>query len=152
MSQAITSNTLSASASSPLPDSPRISRPAFWIGWVLGVLPAVLMLFSAGMKFSGNPEVIKGFEHLGWPDQLAITLGILELGVTLVYLIPQTAVLGAILLTGYLGGATATHVRIGEPWHMTVIVGMMFWFGLYLREPQLRILIPLRQLHRVKGN
>ena len=72
-------------------------------------------------------------------------LGILEVACTVIYLIPRTAVLGAILLTGYLGGATATHVRIGEPWFMPVLLGVVVWLGIYLRDPRLRALIPLRR-------
>lgn len=125
--------------------SPRTSKMATWTGWALGVLPCLLLLFSASMKFTKGKEVIEGMAHLGWPDRLALHLGVLELACTLLYLFPRTAVLGAILLTGYLGGATATHVRIGEPWVMTVSVGAMLWLGLYLREPRLRAILPLRR-------
>jgi hypothetical protein len=75
---------------------------------------------------------------------LATPLGILELTCTVLYLIPQTAVLGAILLTGYLGGAIATHVRLGEGIIMHVVIGIVFWLGIYLRDSRLRALIPLR--------
>src|SRR3954471_9356296 len=82
----------------------------YWTGWVISGLVAALMAFSGAMKFSTSPQMTEGFEHLGWPIKLAVTLGILELTSTLLYSIPKTAVLGAILLTGYLGGAIATHV------------------------------------------
>jgi hypothetical protein len=74
-----------------------------------------------------------------------LALGIVELGSVIIYLIPQTAVLGAILLTGYLGGATATHLRIGEPYYAAVLLGVLVWGGLFLREERLRLLIPLRK-------
>jgi hypothetical protein len=121
-----------------------VSNKAVIAGWILGVIPCLLLLFSAAMKFARPAPVVEGFTKLGWPDRLALALGILELTCTILYLIPRTAVLGAILLTGYLGGATATHVRIGEPFIMTVILGIVLWLGLYLREPRLRALLPLR--------
>jgi len=89
--------------------------------------------------------VVQGFAHLGYPESLLVTLGILELGCTVVYLIPRTSVLGAILMTGYLGGATATHVRIGEAlFFIPVVLGVLAWGGLFLRDDRLRALIPLR--------
>jgi hypothetical protein len=89
-------------------------------------------------------EVIDGFAHLAWPLNLALPLGILELTCLVLFLIPQTAVLGAILMAGYMGGAMATHVRIGEPWYVQAGLGVVMWLGLYLREPRLRALLPLR--------
>ena len=103
-----------------------------------------MLLFSAAMKFAKPPAVVEGFTHLGWPERLTLALGILELVCTVLYAIPRTAVLGAILLTGYLGGAIATHVRIGEQFVMIVILGVAIWAGLFLRDPRLRALIPLR--------
>jgi hypothetical protein len=82
----------------------------------------------------------------GWPESILLVLGVLELGSVLAYLIPRTAVLGAILMTGYLGGAIATHVRIGDPgWPTALILGIFVWAGLYLRDERLRALLPLRQ-------
>jgi hypothetical protein len=121
------------------------SKKTLWIGWIISALPALLLLFSAAMKFVKPPAVVEGFAHLGWPERLTVTLGILELGCTVIYLIPRTAVLGAILLTGYLGGAIATHVRIGEAVVLHVLLGMLVWLGLFLRDPRLRELIPLRR-------
>jgi hypothetical protein len=102
---------------------------------------------SAAMKFAMPADAVEGFEHLGWPRELAIALGIIELTCTVLYLIPQTAVLGAILLTGYLGGAIATHVRIEEGFVPPLILGVLVWLGLYLRDRRLRALVPLRSLH-----
>lgn len=123
----------------------KVSRGAYWTGWVLSIVPSALLLFSAVMKFFPSPKLSEGFAHLGWPDRLAIALGILELSCTIVYLIPPTAVLGAILLTGYLGGAMATHVRIGEPVYVHVLLGVVIWLGVFLREPRLRPLVPWRR-------
>ena len=123
-------------------------RTLYWIGWVLCVLPAPLLVFSALGKFMMPKAVIDGFEHLGWPTRTALPLGIIELACLILFLIPQTAVLGAILLTGYLGGAIATHVRIGEAWYIPAALGAVFWLGLFLRDPRLRALLPLRTITR----
>lgn len=121
-----------------------VSKTLLWAGWGMSALPVLLLLFSSTMKLMKPPPVVEGFTHLGYPDSLALGLGIVELACAVVYVIPRTAVLGAILLTGYLGGATATHVRIGEPFFMPIILGALVWGGLYLRDERLRALLPLR--------
>ena len=125
-----------------------VSTAARWTGWILGVVPSLLLLFSAVMKLMRPPEVIKGFTDLGWPDRLAVSIGVVELVCTIVYLVPQTAVLGAILLSGYLGGAMATHVRLEQPFFMQFLIGVVLWLGLYLRDRRLRALLPLRRSTR----
>ncbi len=122
-----------------------VSKGARWGGWVMSVLPALMMVFSASMKFTSSPELSKGFEHLGIPEKLATGLGILELSCTALYLFPRTAVLGAILLTGYLGGAILTHLRVGDAYFVQFLLGVVFWGGLYLRDPRIRDLIPFRK-------
>jgi hypothetical protein len=117
---------------------------SFWIGWVLSVLPVPLFLFSALMKIKGGPEMDQGFAHLGLPLTMARPLAILELSCVAIYLIPQTAVLGAILLAGYLGGATLTHLRVGDPVFMPIGIGLVLWLGLWLRESRLKALLPFR--------
>lgn len=116
-----------------------------WAGRILTGLPSLMLLFSAAMKLKGGPELATGFEHLGWPVALAIPLGILELTCTVIYLIPRTAVLGAILLTGYMGGAVAAHLRINEAWFVQFLLGVMIWGGLYFRDSRIRQLIPVWQ-------
>jgi hypothetical protein len=103
-----------------------------------------MLLFSGIMKLVKPPSVTEGFAHLGYDESVALGLGVVELLATLLYIIPRTSVLGAILLTGYLGGATATHLRIGEPFQMAILLGVFVWGGLYLRDERLRLLIPLR--------
>jgi hypothetical protein len=120
-----------------------VSKAARWTGFVLSALPVLMLLFSASMKLIHPPMLDEGFKHLGLPVGFALGLGLLELGCTIVYVIPRTAVLGAILLTGYLGGAMLTHLRIGEPWIMQLLLGVLVWGGLWLRDPRLRALIPL---------
>ena len=126
-------------------ENPPVSKKALWIGYVMSALPVLLFLFSGVMKLLRPPDVLKGFTHLGFPETLALGLGILEIACTIVYVVPRTAVLGAILLTGYLGGAIVTHLRVGEAFIMPVIIGIVVWGGIYLRDPRLRELIPLRR-------
>ena len=121
-----------------------VARKTLWTGYLLSALPVLMLLLSAVMKFLKPPAVVEGFAHLGLPEHLAFGLGILELGCVILYVIPQTAVLGAILLTGYLGGAICTHVRVGDPFIGPVIFGIVVWGGLFLRDPRLRVLIPFR--------
>ena len=128
---------------STTPPAP-ISKAALVTGWIMGIVPALLLLFSAVMKIAHPPQLDEGFAHLGLPVSLSLGLGILELSCTLIYLIPRTAVLGAILLTGYLGGAILCHLRVGDPYWAQPLFGIILWGGLYLRDPRLRALIPLR--------
>jgi len=113
----------------------------------LSILPCLLFLFSAALKLKGGPEVVKGFAHLGIPASMMLPLPILEISCVVVYLIPQTAVVGAILLTGYIGGAICTHWRVGEPVWTHIVIGVLIWLGLYLRDDRLHPLMPLRKLH-----
>jgi len=121
-----------------------VSKKMLWAGRIVSAPPVLMLLFSAVMKFTNAPALAEGFAHLGYDTRLALGLGILELTCTLIYVVPRTSVLGAILLTGYLGGATATHLRVGDPFYLPVILGVFVWGGLFLREGRLRALIPLR--------
>jgi DoxX-like protein len=132
-----------ATQSSQLP----VSKAAFWTGWVLSILPALFLLMDAVMKLIKPDFVIEGTVKMGYPEGAILPLGIVLLICTVLYLLPPTAVLGAILLTGYLGGAVATHVRHEDPtWQIffPAIFGALLWLGLVLREPRLRSLVPWR--------
>jgi hypothetical protein len=118
-----------------------ISGKRLWAGRIISALPVLILLFSGVMKLVKPAPVIEGMARLGYPDHLALGIGILEIACTIVYLIPRTSVLGAILLTGYLGGATATHVRVNDPFFATVILGVLVWLGLFLRDDRLRALL-----------
>ena len=122
-----------------------VSKIAIWVGWILTILPALGLGFSATIKFVKPPQMAEQFAHLGWPEQHLLGLGILEMACAVLFLIPRTSVLGAILVTGYLGGAVASHVRIGE-FGVFAQVGLsvVAWLGLYLRDPRVRALVPLR--------
>jgi hypothetical protein len=101
---------------------------------------------SAFLKLKDGPEVMKGIAHLGLPESMIVPLSILEISCVVIYLIPATSVLGAILLTGYLGGAICTHWRVGDPFFVHIILGTFIWLGLFLREKRLKELIPVRKL------
>ncbi len=114
-------------------------------GWVISILVSLMFVFSASMKLMGGPELAKGMEHLELAKIPITPLSILELTCVAVYLIPPTSVLGAILLTGYLGGAILTHWRVGDMVVVHIVLGMLIWLGIYLREDRLRALIPVRR-------
>ena len=115
-----------------------------WVGLGLSVLLSLLFGMSAVMKLMGGPGVIEGMAHLGLPESLIIPLGILEISCVAVYLFPATSIVGAILLTGYIGGAICAHMRVGDPFFFQIVLGICVWLGLYLRENRLRELIPLK--------
>lgn len=121
-----------------------VSKKLRWVGYLMSALPVPLLLMSGMMKVTGSPTATEGFVHLGYPEGVAVWIGLVELLCLALYVVPQTAVLGAILLTGYLGGATASHVRIGEPFYMAVLLGVVIWGGLFVRDVRLRALLPLR--------
>lgn len=120
------------------------SKSAIWIGWIIGILPVLLFIMSASMKFLKPPEFSEGNAKLGWDESAANILGIVELASALLYVFPRTAILGAVLLTGYLGGAIATHVRVHDAFIIPVIMGIALWVGLWLRDVRIRSLLPLR--------
>ena len=124
------------------------SRKRVWIGRVLSGLVVLFLIPDGIIKFIKPAPVVDAFAHLGWPLSLANVLGVLLLVCVALYVFPRTSVLGAILLTGYLGGAVATHMRAGDPLFSHVLfptyLGALLWLGLYLRDSRLRALIPLR--------
>ena len=126
------------------------SNKALWTGRILSGLVVFFLLVDAGFKLIRPlpAPAVAAFGKLGYPVEFATGIGVLLLSCVALYLIPRTSVLGAILLTGYLGGAVASHVRIGDPWFshalFPVYIGLLIWGGLYLREERLRMLIPLR--------
>jgi len=119
------------------------NKGALWAGRIISALPALFLLFDGIMKLVKPVFVVEATVQLGYPESVIIGLGALLIACTILYLIPRTAVLGAILLTGYLGGAVATHVRVGGPLFsiiFPVILGAMLWGGLYLRDERVRSL------------
>ncbi len=124
-----------------------VSKKMLWTGRITSALPALFLLFDAVAKLVKPAPVVEATVRLGYPESVILGLGIVLLASTVLYLIPRTAVLGAILLTGYLGGAVATHVRVGAGLFSVlfpVFFGVLVWGGLFLRDDRLRALIPLR--------
>jgi hypothetical protein len=125
-------------------------RWMLWIGWAVSLWPAFVVISSATWKLTRNAWYVKEFARIGWPENDLNLLAFLQLGCIALFLIPRTAILGAILLTGYLGGAISTYVRMGEPYPVLVPLStsMIAWAGIYLREQRLRSLIPIRKFER----
>lgn len=119
-----------------------------WTGRVISALPTLMLLMGAVMCFNMSDDYKAEMAKMGWDASIAPALGVVILVVVILYAIPQTAVLGAILMTGYLGGAVATHVRVGEYGKMApaIVVGVLVWLGLYLRDYRIRELAPVRKL------
>jgi uncharacterized membrane protein YphA (DoxX/SURF4 family) len=130
--------------SNPDAIAPATPKAMFWVGWILTLLPCAMLVMSGVMKLMQRPEVVEGFKE--WPAGVTMPIAIVELVSTALYILPQTAVLGAVLLTGYLGGATATHVRLGESVLFPVGLGVVLWLGLFLRDGRIRQLLPWRSV------
>jgi hypothetical protein len=122
----------------------KVSKTNLWAGRIISTLVVLFLLFDAVAKLMKIAPVLQAFTQLGFSTSLAVPIGAVLLVCTILYVIPPTSILGAILLTAYLGGATVTHVRAGQPFYFPVIFGVLVWGGLYLRENRLRALIPLR--------
>ena len=121
------------------------SKALVWTGRVISALPVLFMCIGGiYFMFFRFQDVRAGMTKYGFPESAARWILTTEIVCALIYAIPQTAVLGAILLTGYLGGAVATHVHASEPFYFPLIFGVLVWLGLYLREPRIRELVPLR--------
>ena len=126
-------------------NAPPIGSARLWTGRVLSALPILMLTMSASMKLSHAQNFVqKWTDNLGFRESTLTPIGLLELFVMIVYAVPRTRVIGAILVTGYLGGATAAHVRIGEPVLVPVLLGVFAWLGLWLTEPRLHALTPFR--------
>jgi hypothetical protein len=113
-------------------------------GWVLGVLASLPFFPSAAFKLTKNPQAIEGLARIGLSENGVVILGVVELLMIVVYLVPPTSVLGAVLVTGYVGGILVTHLTMHLPLWIPIAIGLAVWLGLWLREPRLRALLPLR--------
>jgi hypothetical protein len=121
-----------------------------WIGRVISVLPVLIILASSRWKLTSNPWYVHEWTRIGWKVPDLPFIASLQLGAILLYVIPRTAVLGAVILTGYLGGAIATYVRVGElyPPLVPLTTAMLAWLGIYLRDERVRALLPIRRKAR----
>ncbi len=132
-------------------EKPPVSKPALWLGRILSGLVIVFLLFDGAIKLVPWPVVTETMDRIGYgsSETLARSLGIITIVCTILYAIPPTSILGAVLLTGYLGGAMASHLRIGSPLFSHILfgfyLGLMVWGGLWLRDKSLRASIPFRR-------
>src|SRR5215469_11906421 len=126
---------------------PKTKRWLFWAGWIVSLWPVFVVLTSARWKLTRSPFYVHEFARIGWPEARLNLLAFLQLGAIALFLIPPTAVLGCVILTGYLGGAVAAYTRMGEPYPVLVPLStaILAWFGIWLREERLRKLLPLRR-------
>lgn len=120
-------------------------RAAVWVGRVISTVVGLMFVMSAVMKFVGGDDVEKGMSAMGLPSSLLLPLAVLELTCAVIYLVPATTVLGAILLTGYLGGAILTHWRVSDVFYTHIVLGVLLWLGVALRDDRLWKLIPVRR-------
>ncbi len=132
--------------SRPQTASERPGRKALWAGRILSGLGIAFLVFDAAMKLARVPEATEGTAQLGWPVGALFGLGVLQAVLVALYLVPRTAAFGALLWAGYLGGAIATHVRVGNPLFSHVLfpayVAALLWLGLWLRDARVRALFP----------
>jgi hypothetical protein len=121
-------------------------RWMIWTGRILSAIPVLVLLMSATFSFVRAEQAAEGMKKFGYPEDKVVLIAVLEIVCALLYAFPRTAVLGAILMTAYLGGAVATHVRVSDPGYpMAVVMGIIVWAGLYLRDERVRALLPMRR-------
>ena len=123
------------------PATTRSATPAIWTARILGSLLVLFLLVDGAGKVLRLGPYVEGTARVGYPASCLIPLGLVLIACTILYVVPRTAILGAVLLTGYLGGATATHVRMGEPFFFPVIFGVLLWACLYVRDARVRMLV-----------
>jgi hypothetical protein len=124
-----------------------VSRKMIWAGRVVSAIPIFMMGLAGILKLAGGPQMTTGWTAFGYPLSTLFPIGVTELACAFLYAIPRSSVLGAVLVTGYLGGAVATHVRLLQPvWAVPALLGVLAWLGLWLRDPRLRELLPLRRV------
>ena len=124
--------------------APDISKPIILAGWIIGIVAVAFLVMSGVVKLVRPDLFVVGFTRFGYDQSVVRPLGVVQLVCTVLYLFPRTAVLGAVLLTGYMGGAIATHLRAGDLFYVQFGLGVLLWLGLYLRDRRIRALLPLR--------
>lgn len=116
-----------------------------WFDRALSFIIILVFTISAGMKINSGDDFLMEMSRLGIPHHLIYTIALIEVIAAIIYAIPKTSLLGAIILTGYLGGAVMTHFRVGDGIATPILLGLLLWLGLYLREPQLQKFLPFRR-------
>jgi hypothetical protein len=143
-----TANAITLEAIRMSVDTNEVSRKRLWTGRVLSGLSAAFFILDGAMKLAKPAVVVEATKQLGYPESTIVGIGVVLLACTLLYLIPRTSILGAVLLAGYLGGAVASNVRAGQPLFniiFPVILATIAWGGLWLRDTRLQQLLPLKQ-------
>jgi hypothetical protein len=129
----------------PMSQDTSVSKGARWTSYVLSALPFIALTMSGIMKLMKSPDLVKSVAQFGISEPTIAPIGVVEIACAVIYIIPRTSVLGAILVTGYMGGATFACYRVGQMWWPGVLVGVLAWGGLYLRDTRVRQLVPLRK-------
>ena len=127
--------------------APNVSKGSLWTGRLISGLVVLFMLFDCITKILRLPQVVDATVKVGYPASTVLPIGVTLLICVILYIIPRTSILGAVLIVGYLGGAVATNVRASQPAFnsaFAITFGVLTWLGLYLREPRLRALVPLK--------
>lgn len=123
-----------------------VGKKTLWAGRVVSAIPVLMLLMSGTFKLVGGAQMAKDWASFGYPPGALVPIGVTELACAILFAIPRTSILGAVLVTGYLGGAVATHVRVSDAAFVApAVLGAVAWLGLYLRDPRLRALLPLRR-------
>jgi hypothetical protein len=123
-----------------------VGKKTLWAGRVVSAIPVLMLLMSGTFKLVGGAQMAKDWASFGYPLGALVPIGVTEIACALLFALPRTSILGAVLVTGYLGGAVATHVRVSDAMFAApAILGAVAWLGLYLRDPRLRALLPLRR-------
>jgi len=139
-------NTLTGTAASAATELPTTGKTRVRIGWALSILTILFMLFDAGGKLALESHVVDATTNIGYPVGAIRPIGVIALLCTILYAVPRTAIFGAVLLTGFYGGAVASKIRIEDPLFSSILFGVYFgliaWGGLYLRDERLRALFP----------
>jgi uncharacterized membrane protein len=135
-----------ATASVHTPETTRLQRLLPWVGWLFSAGAIAILVISARWKLTSTPFYVNEWVRIGWDPAKLPLVASLQVTSLILYLIPQTSVLGVVLLTGYLGGAISQYTRMGEPYPILVPLStaLCAWVGLWLREPRLRALLPIR--------
>src|SRR6266850_1232745 len=124
-----------------------VSKKSLWAGRIISAVIILFLIFDSSVKLMNLPDATEATVRLGYPARLLLAIGITEMICTILFVIPRTSILGAILLTGYFGGATATQVRLEDPWFFfPIVIGVLVWLGLYLRDERMRELVPIRSI------
>ena len=127
----------------PVESSARAANGRLWTARIIGSLLVLFLAVDAAGKILRLAPYVEGTAKVGYPDGCLVPIGLVLLASTILYVVPRTAFLGAVLLTAYLGGATATHVRMGQPFFFPVVFGVLVWGCLYLRDVRVRALLPV---------